>query len=754
MAEKTVATLGGVPLAATSAITWRVQTGTAPYQTVLSVYEDDWKQTLKGKVGEPLALLITDARGRKVKVEQVYILHEAPAAGPHLASFVVSDLRWKWAYKLVVRDYNVPRKTGDRTAFGVVPIEAEVITDQYQYRRSSLDPSGKKWTAKAALEDVLRQVVDSGKGKGKDGFRVDSWPIAGDDEEGALSVQNLIVRDQGDAAIGRALGMIPGADLYVDVDGTVVVFDAADLDASDKHMASLPMPTWDGEAPVFVDRSAIRPSKVHVHYQREVELLLEYHDDMGDSSSNPVRTEPYLENVIPTTDTETEITQYDPETNKSYTTTVPAGTWVTLKQWLAAMDLRRPDKAFEWTWDTIRRAWIVGDLEGALGRDADRDSRGNVAKRIAALRTHFRQTFRINRRYMERSRDIEAVRVALLDPITGARSPAAVWAQSCQVVQNKGLYVIPRFGDALPAEVYTNIDPTSLADGSTPNVLDIEPSPAAVQIVDHDLGIFRVDWHPSAYGTVDSWIPGHLVDASGSLTVPEGDLAEQDRKPIIPGLVRQSRPLGLHLATRMRMFVLLTVVPAAPNNERQMHRVTIEPDDVKGLFAHEFRIGAGDGPELSVFIPPGEVTARFAIDNIAEAKASVVQLFGLNSDDPANAGIDGTEIPGFVLVNGTEAEQVDATNELAEHARAVAAEMLAQFADAAQGRVATRLPDEGLKLVGAMAGATVHVASHPSGKVAVLHDFPGQQRQISRMAMLSQAARHMILGIVQPKIGK
>lgn len=236
MSDKSSVRLGGFPLAATSAIAWRLQPGPRPYSTVVSVNRRQWP-ALKEKIGEPLDLQFRDQRGVEVVFRQVYILHVVPSAGPNLVSFVIADRRWKWSYKLVARDYNVPKKTGDRTAFGIVPIENEVIVDQYNYRRSSLNKDGRRWTAKDALRDVLT-IVDGEEGEN---WLIESFPIADNQgEEGTLSVQNLLIRDQGDGAIGRVLSQIPGAELYVRADGKVVVFDGADLTAAEEFRASLP----------------------------------------------------------------------------------------------------------------------------------------------------------------------------------------------------------------------------------------------------------------------------------------------------------------------------------------------------------------------------------------------------------------------------------------------------------------------------------------------------------------------------------
>lgn len=729
---KSTATLDGVPLAGSSAIVWRLQTGTQPYYTICSVHRSQWDR-LEQKMGRDVALEITDARGVTITFRDVAILHVVPSAGPNLVSFVVSDKRWRWAYKLVCRDYNVPRKTGDRTAFGAVPLQVQI--DTYRYRRSSLNPDGRRWQAKEAVLDVLRQLEPDPI--------VESWPL-GDGEDGSLSLQNVSVRDQGNMALAQVMAAVPGAEVFVRPDGRVVLFNGADLEAAKVHRESLPPATWDGDKSEDVDRRAIRPSIVNVHYQREVEVVFEFEDDYS-TIVQPDRNRPYIENVLPTVDTETEITDYDPETGRSYTKTVPAGTWVPVVQWLAAMDLRRPGDAFEWTFEALRRMWLVGDLDGALGTKADTEERANISARVQVLKQHFRQTFRVNQRVMERIRDIEAVRVGLIDPVTGARAPAAVWGQACVIPTQKGQRLVARRiadGEA-SARLWENID--DYPEDGEQTVMQ-PPSPAMVSIVDQDQGIIRVDWVHSPYGSEESIIPCNVVGDSEVAAVPIGDLGMQDTHPIGPNMVVQGKEFGIYLARRMRMLVMMTVIPAAPNNAQQFHKVPVQASDIAAKFTEAFGITDGEGPELDVFVPPGEASARFGWTNDEGAYESFVQLLGMHSDDPNAGGISGQEISGFTLNNGE--------SELASHSQAMAAEALAQYADCVQGNVATVLADGRLTLKGNMTRATVQLAAAPSGKVAVLHEFPGTQKALSRMAMLSPTARRNILGIVDAGIGR
>lgn len=737
MAElgKATVKLGGITLAGNSTITWRLQVGVAPYSTTFSVHRTHW-QRLRQKMGQDIDLEITDGRGVKTTFRRVAILHEVPSDSPNRISFLVADCRWRWQYKLVARDYNVSKKTGTRfvPAGQTGPIEIQVTADEFAYRAYSLKGGNRRWTAEDAIKDVLLLLEgDASK------FRIGSWPVRESVSGNAqFSMQNVVLRDNGDAAVSRLLSYVPGAELYVAPDGVITVFDGADLEATKSFHQSLPPNTWDGDRARIIERKKIRPREIVVHYQREVECLFEFQDAYSGTTTGLDRTRPYLENVLPTVDPSTTLTIRNPETGESKTVDVRQGTWVPVAQWLEAMDADRPTGSMPWTFDTIAAHWFKGDLEAVLGARVDTSETANVQWRVQALRQHFRQTFRISPRIVERCRDLLDVRVALLDPVTGARAPAHVWGQCCIVPSGK-YRIMPR-RDGQPSGLFRNVDNYPAA-GDT--VKEKPPSAAEVSWVDEDQGIFRVDYLTSFAGTDAQILPCHLVSGNGALAVPSGNLEDQDQEPMGGGMRIEGGTNGIFLDPSMRMAVMLTIVPAAPNNRWQFHRIRVEGSDVEEVFQREFGIADGDGPPLHLWIPPGETTARFAWDDDQFASDTIGDLLGLSSADPTAAGIDSEdELPGFVCVNDE--------NELRPHAKSVAAEMLAAYADSLMGRVTTR-PIENLRLVGNMAGTSLQVSAYPSAKVTAIHDFPGSQRPVSRFSVLPQSARELILGVLPYK---
>tara|TARA_R100000458_G_scaffold59708_2_gene71309 strand:+ start:3914 stop:6163 length:2250 start_codon:yes stop_codon:yes gene_type:complete len=743
MATKPLVSFMGVGLAASSSVSWRFTTGTRPHIATFSAHRSDWENTFKNRIGQEGDLKIIDARGNDLTIKNLTILHEVPSSGPNIRSFVIADRRWRWQYSLISRDYNVPKKTGDRTALVNVPYEGFITVDDYDYKNYSLKEGKTVWTAQEALEDVLQQLKNEGDNFD---YSIDSFPInesSGGRRE--FTLQNVVLRDQGDVALSRLLSYVPGATLWVDASGRIRIINGADLSSAKRYFDRLPGATWDGERAIEVDRKAIRPRRIIVHYQREVEVIFTYGDNFstGTTASDPNPANPYIENVIQTVDDKTTVVEYDPILKQNITKKdLPPGTWVKFSSWLDAMEEIRPADSQPWTFQTISEHWLHGDLDGALGAGGlDNDTSANISMRIQAIKQHFRQSFRINRRLMDRTRDLKNVSAMLLDPYTGTRGPSRVWGQATVIPSKKGERMSMR-KDENYAFYYRNVDYYSPTQAEYSNRTTEAPhGPTKVNLVDRDLGIFRLDWIVSPYGTDQSFLPCLLNDESGQPNAPRRDLSKQDDEPMGGGIKVESGTNGIFLADRLNYRVLMTLIPGAPNNKRAYHREIINATDVDAFTSGDWHINGGLGPDLEVFVAPTEATARFAWQQDTLANSTVGNLLGIDKDDPIESGIEGEDLPGYVLVNSDR--------ELYSHSRAIASELFINFSDSIQGKVATVVPEEGVEIQGNMSGVTVQVAAAPSGKVSAMHEFPGVQKPVSRLALMDESARQVVLGIVR-----
>ena len=724
-------TIDGVPLAATAPVAWRFQTGSQPYVGVYSVHKKDWTK-LEPKLGQEVSLSITSSQGETIEIKKLLLLHIVPTDNVHRVSFALADVRFLWPRKVIRRNYNVPVRGGTRTAFGTG--ETQTVVDNPAYKATSMK-RGKPWTAREALEDVLDEVAEK--------WQIDSWPLAAGRDD--IDIQDVHLADSGDVCIETLLGYIPGSSLWIDADGVARVVNSTDLQSSDNRWIELETRTVEGEPGDFIDRTGIRPQRVTVFFERELEVLLHARDNWQATQSSGDPNEGYLENVLPTVDLETEVDLWNPRTKATERVVVPPGTWVPVKAWLEAMDRIRPSSSYPWTFETLRELWIVGDLEGALGArfEVDDNVDGKVSERVAALRQHFRQTWRLSQLWMDRIERILPIRAGLFDPFSQTRQPASVWGECCYVLGPKGS-LIADASDPASGDVYSNRTWRTRI-GKAPSIVQIEPSQAVLSILDEHLGIFRIDYKLPANGTVDAIIPCNTTNGpAGSSRVggPWRDLREQDRRASGPGYRIDGNEAGVLLRDRLDFWVLLTIIPAAPNHKTRLHSLSVEPGDLMLEFGAA-NYSAGEGPTLEVYVPPSQATARFAWQSDGEASATLVDLLNLNSQDPGEELTftgDAERLPGFQLVNEEP--------ELRALARGIAAEQLLPYADAMQGNVVTVLRPDKANLVGAMSAVEIQVAPHPSGAVRMVHGFPGYAAPVSRFAFLPASARKVLLRTV------
>lgn len=747
--EKSSVTLGGEPLAAVGGFVWRFTGGVSPYVTVASFHRSS-KSSLAGRLGQPLDLIFRDSRGNETRVRQVYALHEAPAPSANLVNYVLADKRWFWPYELVARDYNIPRKTGELIAANKTPVpQNQVTVPQYDFFAYSLNGNEEPWTAQEALEDILKQLEDSGQGRG--GYAIDSFPLEDAGGSTEFSLQNVTLRDPGDVALARMLSYIPGTDLWVDAEGVLRVNDATDMQGAEEYLDELSTRnalSRTGEYPAGIDRKHIRPPRVFVYYQKEVEALFDFEDDWaGNTIGTPDPMAPYIENVMVTVDPKTTVTDYDPSERAAVTKeNVLPGTYVQARQLLAAWaDSVIGIPGIKYSVESVRRGWLTGHLAASFGVEGSGDTPDAtylaITERYNSLRKHFRQTFRINRNYTERVREMKNVRAALLDPVTGARQPAVVWSQATLVPSNK--FAVARRGPIAGegeeySELWRNLDylyPSSAAGGGAP-LLETPISPAAMTWVDKEIGVFRMDWLPGVFGLEDSFVPGLTTAETGGTNVPVRNLALQDDGTIATN-AKVMTVGGPWLAPRMYAKVLFTIVPAGRTKE-QFHRIEVGSSEVNTVFKNQFGVTGGEGPDLHVFVPPGEFTARFGISDVDQATETLKRVVGLveRTEEEQNAD---DQMPGYELVNQERS--------LRRHATAVAAEAMSEYANGIEGSVDTIMPEAGPKIVGNMSSASLRVSS--SGKIDVNHEFPGRQRRISRMGLLPESTRNLVYGILK-----
>jgi hypothetical protein len=693
-------TYAGTPLLAARGISWSLMGGTQPFTTAVDVHASA-AQSMSEMVGRSASLTITSETADTRTIKDVFVVGETGSLQPFTRTFILADKRWKWNRTHVRRTYNDPKRTGNRRVVGDGPEEIAQVLDIYTYRKYSLDGESRKWTALRMIEDVLTRVVGAG------GFTFDQRPSRD------LPVERLDIDDPGDVAIGRALAHVPGFDVYVAHDGIVHVFDTLGLEAGETLLRTA------GHAVVGEDVAKksvlrdIRPSSVTVLFNREVELRF---DSLTESSTVTVESgQLYCDNVMPSPDLTISGVP-------GFTGSVSRGTFVPIRDLITAWNNDRPSGTPAMTLDSIRRMWFVGlDQYAEHGKQVPDV---NWVARVGALRAHFRQTYRISKDWMERIKSLRSYRVAVIDPVTGARAPAFVASDYCVEPTDKAR--IKAGKSSKDVFGWMNVQ------GWAESLSDAIQAPAVVQILDEDLGVFRVDYVPNLIGLTSTTHPSLVVNGQGDPGTPSHDFRQKKFSPTRDGRVKGTNS-NVSLSPDHKVAVILTAGAGAPNNQRQLHPITVSPAEAYGAMGRNVEPCAG--PEWQIRVGPAIYAARFAWMEDAGPEAVFKKMFGFGGGE----GIDAGSIPQGLFQNKKECEAL---------AKAAAASVYSFLGNRMEG--STTVHWRSMWNPAGNVGNVTYTINPEGGTHARLSAIP-PARPPDLFGFLDDNTRSIILGLVQLK---
>lgn len=622
MGERYDITLGGAPVLAVGSQGWTFMSGTASPRRSFFVHEDAWG-AIAGKLGGEVEMVIGDRR-----IQRLVLIEEAPSPRPHHRVVVVGDIRFWWERKIVLRDYNIRRRRNQYALRGPKLEQLKTPISEWGFRPSTMKDGKEPWHARTAIEDVL-ELVEPGN------WQIDSLPTvlekhvtseSGDGVLGRVTLNDIRLRDPGDVAVGRMLAEAPGAALWVDASGKVRVFDATDLQEQSDFLASISGPeTVLGGLPTFVDRSRIRPKSVAIYFEREIELISrsKTEGEPPPSHTEPVdaETEAELLNVAPSPDPRI----VDAQTGS----TIILGTYRPISVLVDGWELERQSDAdidpegaaagqLPWSLENIRKHYLESGMEAIWGGHGDFQSQGSGQRRVSCIRTHWRRTYQIEEKLMDRLERVAPIRLAIMDDFTRTRAPATVFATYAVLQSNKGVYLAKRRQDAMTAMIL-NVDAYPNLDGGETWDSYEGVASAMLRLLDPELGVFHIDYVPDPYGKLATILPGYLVRDTDSAS-PEAEpqtmlraLRWQDKEPVILG-GRVGEADGMCLYAGYKVAFIYSAVQGAPNGKGRFHKVTITPTQIREELRAEYNVGSSSGPEWEMYAPPALCTARWALE--------------------------------------------------------------------------------------------------------------------------------------------
>lgn len=576
-------TLGDLVLGGSNTYEWPIVPGVAPQEQFWNVSAPRADEV---RLGTPVTYSKAGVR-KPLTVQQLYVLEVLPATSPRQRVLHVSDRRWLWSRKWISSAFNVRRATGDKFLVNNTDsIENAVVQPTLAYAKWSIFPpenGSVPWTALQVLDFVFKKLdqpyrIDESVGRAKD--------VA------ALNVQDLELDDSGAKALERVLAYLPGTDVYMDHDGTAVVYSTLPGEefATTRVRGEPPFPflrrmhaTYPGDVQI-VNRRALRPRRVHVLFTPEVEIRMNFQE-----GGTVDRDAPNLVNVAPAP---------EPQTTLADGRVVARGSYVPLETLFTAWGAFGFDPSTEGTRavsievlrkHAFKHGWA--GFEQAFANQPLQPFNAVYAQRAACAVDNWRRTYQVSEFFMQRLASIRAERVAILNTETGAYAPAEVF---CDWVRRPSMLGLAKdIADDNTTQGWA-------VRGYAPLLANARVLPGgrdAVDVADPQAGIIRVHPQVDPYGHSQAMALGYPSTDGGIPSINLGKANEEAED-----LYAQWD--CVELEEGFKLAVVLTCVPASPNDTAKFHRVSIT--------AEEANAGPADGPDVYIRVFPGVMTARFA----------------------------------------------------------------------------------------------------------------------------------------------
>jgi len=652
------ATLGGAELLGSAPVRWRLAEGVEP---VIETYEVPIEAVplyeANADLHKPLELIMQRTEvvgannrarpGEQLKVQNVRVITAEPGPNPHIGRIQVGDLRWLMPYLRIWKQYNVRarKSVAKLIAFNDPNLAQDISQDQYL--DWSINPfTAQPWTALEIIRDVLQNNTD-GLNRGLLAGLLDKVEIDPDVQNlNAVSLEDIQIDGAGDDALRQALSLLPGVGLFVTVGGTFRLFNKFNATREEANVVRLGPPICGAGIIKRISNSTTRPREVHCYFPRKVEIRFNMLGaGFGDVRGSTIRS---MNNVIPIT---------DPGFVLDGGGIAAQGEWIDADVYIesliaqaAAIGSKRLKKISRKLIDQAQIPWMgVWALIEAAGIDDLATASGDVSKfqwasRFAALKQHYLQTFRINREWTQRSRLIEAKLVGIFDTATGTRAESPVWCDYCVVPGLKSLLVDSHKGRdfSLATNKYhypqskEGPGPAHLpvsGDFNDPIQKDNRPSPFRVDILDDQIGLIRITPRGDVYGNWDTLIPAPVLNRP-RYNPEKGHLDSISFDSQLEGQKEDTIPRLASLSARFA--IIITLVPAAPNNLDQFHKIIIKPDDCKAILPQGARRGldTAKGPIKELLIKD-EVARVYWLDSLA---GIYPRFFGMPGDVQGDLG--------------------------------------------------------------------------------------------------------------------
>ncbi len=547
-----------------------------------------------------------------------------PGPNPHIGRVLIGDIRWLFPYYRIWKAYNQRYRAAvrKRGAWDADPNLREDISED-QYELWSLNPGTRQpWTALQVIRDVLTNTIDglnTGQLFGQLQFLEEDADVR---KLKSLSMENILIDDDGAGALRRALALLPGIGFYIGYDGEPRLYSKFNASMESDQVNELGPHIVDAGWTSRISNSTTRPAAVDVLFPRKCEVRFDYAGI--DFARWPLKenggNDRLLENVIPV---------LDPDFRDAAGNIVSQGEWLEASEYITALGAQAAAISSGRLTKVTRRlidvamipwvgAWALIEAAGLASLALAQEKKYNFASRFAALQSHYLQTFRINPAWARSARVIDARLVGIFDSQTGTQAESPVWIDHMVVNSQKAMLVGAAAG--VDFSLATKVEDARAE--NEPLNKDRPPSPFRVDILDMDAGLIRVTPRADVFANWSTLLPSPMFNVPvynsrrGALAF---DCVSLEGTTKLPELDSASA----------RFNLVLTMVPATPNSRTQFHRVRVRPADLAAVLPDGAKRGIRNakGPIKEVLVK--DEVARVLWSDTGENIDLIHRMFAL-----------------------------------------------------------------------------------------------------------------------------
>jgi hypothetical protein len=703
------ATLDGFVIPVDAGFGWSYIEGTAPERREFRMNKALADAIYKDAKPDESTLVIdaTEEGFGTQTIEKLTVLSTGPTDNPNESVLAVADVRWRWTYGHVWRAYNVRGESGNRRRVNADgPQATDNLVDDVIYQKWSINPNTRKrWRPEEVVEDVMNVVA---------GARGTAWrnrSVLG--TVGLPPIEEMFLDGSPAAVLGQLLAELGLAiSVFVDKRGQVVLYNR--LDDTERRLVGAPeqaistrgnapkplifgSPTWSVQ-----DNSKIRPRDVIVLIERRQEMRFDARDSTATTTVDDDFPDPNMTNVL-----------YSPEDFTHNGREILVGQVVSVDFYLSYLAGKQPSGLPQLTKNVVNRGWLHGVLEAYSSEILDPS--GLWARRIDAIREHYRLTYQIDRTWRERIRDIQPEVLSVQDSETGARAQSPVYANYAQFEtwrsRGKSVNAQPKVYDQVRNR-YAN--PSGSGGGAIvgTSVKSLKPAKAIVTLENPQQGIIRFSF--GNFNDASRRASEFVRSALTSLSIPTDDISLKNLW-LQEGVLEETHEVS----------TLLTCTIESPPDLRRYHAIRVTQQEAKPFMPSERQsLPDGTGPTMYVRIPPSLVVAKFGWDDTK--RVAINTVYSEIGDKDQIKDILGLPI------NAKQLEVV---------AKARAAVIYSQYADRVEGG-ARLVMDPSLSLRGTATRVSWE-ASPQDGAVTDI-DLPAEAPGVEFLAVLPPAVRRRV----------